>query len=179
MQGSFSPGLSFLPVPSALLIFAGEGGGRLAFPVGWMGVVCGSPSVLNVWLYTKAIKRGQLRVGSLFAVELPAEKTIRPSSDGQRSGRPEEEFACRQAPPAVAEAGTGAGLSVRIECRCCSLRMRFDQYRLRGEILAICLDGRRQEMTAALDLSRLLPLHILNLHRYGGGTALGALLTKK
>jgi hypothetical protein len=51
-----------------------------------------------------------------------------------------------------------AACPVRIECRCRSLKGRFGQRRLSGEVLAVHLDGGRQELAAPVDFCRLMPL---------------------
>jgi flavin reductase (DIM6/NTAB) family NADH-FMN oxidoreductase RutF len=50
-----------------------------------------------------------------------------------------------------------AACPVRIECCCRSLKRRFGQHRLCGEVLAVHLDGRRQELAAPVDFCRLMP----------------------
>jgi len=164
----FPQSLSFLPVPSALIILAADDGERQAFPIGWIGVVCGSTDELTVWLHAKAVSRGLLRVGRPFAIELPDEEVLWPLSVGSSRERPWNAFISGMAllPPGFStpKGYPSVGVpSVRIECRCRSLTTRFSQYRLCGEVLAVTLDGRRREKTAALDLCRLLPLSLQKL----------------
>jgi hypothetical protein len=80
------------------------------------------------------------------------------------SGRESALAASCLPPPFVPgeDAGEGGALiaacPVRIECRTRSLAVRFSQYCLRGEIVAVHLDGQRQEMPAPVDFCRLLAL---------------------
>lgn len=161
-QSSLPHGLSFLPVPSALVTVCPDEECRRAFPVGWLGVVCGSPAVLTVSLHTQATKRELLRVGDLFSVDLPAEETMRSLGDQDWLDQAEGLAVTGQAPQSY-PAGAGrrkplvAVPPVRIDCRCRSLGVRFGQCWLCGDIVAVYLDGNRQKMTAAVDLSHLLP----------------------
>lgn len=160
---AISCGLSFLPIPSALLILGAESGERMSLPVGWVGVVCGPPNLITVWLHAQAVDRGGLRLGSPFTLELPAEEALRSSSGGLSPGRPAADsvsgktpiFSFSGAPEGYLSVGES---SVQFECRCRSLSTRFGQYRLCGEIGAVYLAGCCQEMTAALDLCRWLSL---------------------
>lgn len=159
---SLPHGLSFLPVPSALVTLCPDGEGRRVFPVGWLGVVCDSPPVLTVSLHTQATKPELLRVGDLFSVDLPEEETMRPQVDQDWLDQAEGPAVSGQAPQSY-PAGEGRREQlvvvppVRIDCRCRSLGVRFGQCWLYGDIVAVYLDGNRQEMTAAVDLSHLLP----------------------
>lgn len=164
-KSSYPQRLSFFSVPAALLVIAADDGERQIFPTGWVGVVCSSPCEVMIWLPAKTVEKGLLRAGSPFAVEWPAEEALWSLTEGLRQGRSEGKFVSGMTPLA-SFGGTTRGYpltadsSVRIECRCRSLATRFGQFRLCGEILAIYLEGRRQEVPAALDLCRLLPVSL-------------------
>lgn len=162
-QSSLPHGLSFLPVPSALVTIGSEDDGRRVFPVGWLGVVCDSPPLLAVCLHAGAAKQELLRMGDLFSVDLPDEETIRPPDSQRWLDRLEGLAESGPSLPSLAgqvfwSEPLVTVSPVRMECRCCSLAVRYGQYWLRGEIFAVYLDGHRQEITAAVDLCRLLPL---------------------
>jgi flavin reductase (DIM6/NTAB) family NADH-FMN oxidoreductase RutF len=139
---------SFLPVPSALVTFRAAGGGRRVHAVGWLAVVCGASPLLSVWYRPGADERDRLRAGDPFVVSLPGEELLR-----TLAGLPPLSFVvgAERAGPLVADR------PVRMECRCRSLTVRFGQYRLCGEILAVHLDGQRHELAAPVDFCRLAP----------------------
>jgi flavin reductase (DIM6/NTAB) family NADH-FMN oxidoreductase RutF len=161
MPPSFLPsGPSFLPVPSALVSFCSVGGLHRVLPVGWLGVVCDVPPLLTVSFHPGAAGRRLLRLGDPFVVNLPTEEMTQtlaarrcPNQEGNRP-------ASDQSPLQYISAESKkvplvAGCPVRIECRCRALTVRFGQYRLCGEVLAVHLDGLRQEVVAPVDLGRL------------------------
>jgi len=171
-QCSRAFGLSFLPVPSALVTFRSPGGKGRVHSVGWLGVVCDNPPLLTVCLRPGADDGEVLRAGDLFFVNLPNEELmqalagrIRPGRDSDlaTSGRSQLSFL-------VGEEGGAplvAACPVRIECRCRSLKGRFGQHRLCGEVLAVHLDGRRQELAAPVDFCRLMPVQRRRFQGFG------------
>ena len=165
-QCSWAFGLSFLPVPSALVTFRSPGGKGRVHPVGWFGVVCDNPPLLTVCLRLGADDRGKLRAGDLFFVNLPNEELMQFLAGRMWPGR-DADLATSGRSPLSFLAGEERGVPlvaacpVRIECRCRSLKVRFGQHRLCGEVLAVHLDGRRQELAAPVDFCRLMPVQRL------------------
>lgn len=163
-QGALPPGPSFLPVPSALVTFRAAGGARRTLSVGWLGVVCAAPPTLTVCVRPGEDGRKFLRAGDLLIVNLPGEELLRELTGRMRSvrgsGTATSGLPRSFVPGEAAEEGGAlvAACPVRIECRIRSLAVRFSQYYLRGEVVAVHLDGQRQEMTAAVDVCRLLSL---------------------
>jgi flavin reductase (DIM6/NTAB) family NADH-FMN oxidoreductase RutF len=164
VQGALPPGPSFLPVPTALVTFRSAGGARRMLSVGWLGVVCAVPPLLTVCVRPGGDGRKLLRAGDLFIVNLPGEELLQALTARMGSGREGALASFCLPPPFVPgeDAAEGAALitacPVRIECRTRSLAVRFSQYYLRGEIVAVHLDGQRQEMPAPVDFCRLLAL---------------------
>lgn len=173
-QGALAPGLSFLPVPSALLTFRSPGGKGRVHAVGWLGVVCDTPALLTVCFRSGADDREMLRAGDLFFVNLPKEDVLQALAGRMLPGR-EVNLDTSALPPLPTLAGEERGVPlvaacpIRIECRCRSLAVRFGQYRLCGEVLAVHLDGQRQELTAPADFCRLAPLQRRRLQGRGAG----------
>ena len=165
-QCSWAFGLSFLPVPSALVTFNSSGGKGWVHSVGWLGVVCDNPPLLSVCLRPGADDRGKLRAGDLFFVNLPNEELMQFLAGRMWPGR-DADLATSGRSPLSFLAGEERGVPlvaacpVRIECRCLSLKVRFGQHRLCGEVLAVHLDGRRQELAAPVDFCRLMPVQRL------------------
>lgn len=162
-QSSRVFGLSFLPVPSALVTFCSPEGKGQVHAVGWFGVVCDNPPQLTVSFRPGRDDRKMLRVGDLFFVNLPNEELLQ-GLDGRMWPAWEADLVTSGRTPLSFLAGEERGVPlvaacpVRIECRCCSLKRRFDQHRLCGKVLAIHLDGRRHELAAPVDFCRLMPL---------------------
>jgi flavin reductase (DIM6/NTAB) family NADH-FMN oxidoreductase RutF len=98
-------------IPAALVRLGQAGGLRRALPAGWVGLVCAAPALLTVALKAGPMT-GRLQEGETFYVDLPGAEVGVPSA---------------------------AEPSVRIECRCRSLRSRFEQLWLSGEVLAVRL----------------------------------------
>jgi len=162
-QCSWAFGLSFLPVPSALVTFRSPGGTGGVHSVGWLGVVCDNPPLLSVCLRPGADDREILRADDLFFVHLPNEELVLALSGRIWPGRDADLATSGQSTLALL-AGEVKGVPlvaacpVRIECRCRSLKKRFGQHRLSGEVLAVHLDGRRQELATPVDFCRLMPM---------------------
>jgi len=162
-QSSRAFGLSFLPVPSALVTFRAPGGKGRVHSVGWLGVVCDNPPLLTVCFRPGTGDREMLHAGDQFFVNLPNEELLQ-ALDGRMWPAWEADLATSGRTPLPFLTGELGGVPlvaacpVRIECRCRSLKVRFGQHRLCGEVLAVHLDGRRQELAAPVDFCRLMPL---------------------
>ncbi|HEY7745338.1 MAG TPA: flavin reductase, partial [Desulfuromonadales bacterium] len=159
----YSPvlGLSFLPVPSALVTFLAPGGKGWVHPVGWLGVVCDNPPLLTVCFRPGGGDREMLRADDLFFVNLPNEELLQALAGRIWPGRGADIATSGRSPLSVLTGELGglplvAASPVRIECRCRSLKRRFDQHRLCGKVLAIHLDGHRHELAAPVDFCRLM-----------------------
>jgi len=123
------PGAPRLPLPAALLIFAGVHGEARAIAVGWVGVVSTAPPLLMLQFGGGTGIAELPAAGESFAVALPGKGLPR---EGGGLAPPTEDVAW----------------PVRIECRCRFLESRFGQYRIGGEVLAITRKGRRRELPA-------------------------------
>ncbi|HXV21496.1 MAG TPA: flavin reductase [Desulfuromonadales bacterium] len=162
-QCSRAFGLSFLPVPSALVTFRSPDGKVRVHSVGWLGVVCDNPPLLTVCLRPGVDDQKVLRAGDRFFVNLPNEELMQALAGPMWPGRDADPATAGRSPLSLLvgeERGVPlvAACPVRIECRCRSLKARFGQRRLSGEVLAVHLDGRRQELAAPVDFCRLMPL---------------------
>lgn len=173
-QCSLPLGQSFLPVPSALVTFRSPGGERRVHSVGWLGVVCDTPALLTVCFRSGADDWKPLREGDLYAVNLPGEDLLQALAGRMCPGWETDLATLGRSPLSfLAEEGTEvpliAACPVRIECRCRSLDIRFGQCRLRGEVHAVHLDGRRQELRAPVDFCRLAPFQQRRFQGRGAG----------
>jgi len=113
------PGMPRLPLPAALLTFAGPHGETRAIALGWVGVVYTAPPMLLLQFGDEAGSAGLPSAGEPFAVAFPDRELPWNLS------------------PSVLLASADAVWPVRIDCRCRFLENRFGQYRLGGEVLAI------------------------------------------
>jgi len=142
------PGLPRLPLPAAQLTVAGPQGEERVIALGWVGVVYTAPPLLLL----------QFGDGSGTA-ELPA------AGESFVVALPDREGTMELAPGASPESADAAW-PVRVDCRCRFLECRFGQYRLGGEVVAITRQGRRQELSASVVFSPLVP-------PFGGGPGAG------
>jgi flavin reductase (DIM6/NTAB) family NADH-FMN oxidoreductase RutF len=116
-----------------------------------------------------------LRAGDLFFVNLPNEELMQTLAGRTWPGR-DADLATFGRSPLALLAGEERGVPlvadcpVRIECRCRSLKGRFGQHRLCGEVLAVHLDGRRQELAAPVDFCRLMPLQRRRFQGFDGNS---------
>jgi len=158
-QYSKVPGPSFWPIPAALVSFRSPGGQLRNHPVGWVGVVCDHPPRVTVCFRREADGREPLRKGERFFVNLPREEFLHAMADqAQRqvgSAAPDRLLW----PPCTGEGREElqiAASPVRMECRCLSVKIHFDQYRVRGEVVAVYLEGHRHEVAAPVDFCHFL-----------------------
>jgi flavin reductase (DIM6/NTAB) family NADH-FMN oxidoreductase RutF len=113
-----------------------------------------------------------LRAGDLFFVNLPNEELMQTLA-GRTWPVRDADLATSGRSPLALLAGEKRGVPlvadcpVRIECRCRSLKGRFGQHRLCGEVLAVHFDGRRQELAAPVDFCRLMPVQRLRFQGLG------------
>jgi hypothetical protein len=113
-----------------------------------------------------------LRAGDLFFVNLPTEELLQ-ALDGRMWPGWEADLAISGRSPLSFIAGGERGVPlvadcpVRIECCCRSLKVRFGQHRLCGEVLAVHLDGCRHELVAPVDFCRLMPLQKRRFQGFG------------
>jgi flavin reductase (DIM6/NTAB) family NADH-FMN oxidoreductase RutF len=114
-----------------------------------------------------------LRAGDLFFVHMPNEELVQalagriwPGLDAELATSGQSTLALLAGE--VKGVPLGAACPVRIECRCRSLKGRFGQHRLCGEVLAVHLDGRRQELAAPVDFCRLMPLQRRRFQGFDG-----------
>lgn len=126
------------PVHSALVTLGVPTGGVRVFPAAWVGMVCSRPMVLSV-----AVRSCRLRAGRemVFAVNLPSRNLLASSLLSQRPAGPEGDVSTFPGLTFVTGLVKGTRLirecPVRVECRGGTIRSRFGQDFIQGEVVAV------------------------------------------
>ena len=159
MKNSLAPfSSSMCPVPSALLTFRCPRGEDHVAAAAWVGIVCSRPAVLSLTI-RKELKG--LSRGGDFAVNLLSEDQLTSRTFLDLAGQED----IRLHPGSGLTLAAGGGIAapiilecpVRIECRKAAFLSRYGQKLLRGEVVAVHMEGRVHGLDAPLDICSLKP----------------------
>jgi flavin reductase (DIM6/NTAB) family NADH-FMN oxidoreductase RutF len=166
-------GPSFFPISPALLTFRSPSRVPQILSVAWVGIVYSSPPVLSV-----AFKRGESGKASYgrggdFAVNLPAEDLL--FSPTFRKLLAAESVDLRTASGFTLAEGQTTGIPliaecpIQIECIRGTLRSRFGQEFIEGEVATVHRGGVSYKTDSSVDIYRLMPLASGRRHQSSNG----------